>query len=738
MILQKTFDNKGVAAPLIISGIIGLAALAGIPFIKPVVEGAMGGIANVLAGLMELLLPAVGHIFIWLGGLAANLINIFAVMNPFDPNTLAPFIWNTFKNIVYVVIIFLSLYAGFMYITGKDDQAQQLIYKIIVIALLINFSFLFAKEIFNVSFVITKNLASNFGQDPTYCPYSNCVGTAIHTSLLTFANPEISQGLANALSSQKGGAGAGDLFARVQSIFAHMIVLILYFIYTTIMFIFAGLFVGRFVMITFLVGLLPLAIIEWAIPKHSGRWEQWTKTFMIWTINIPVLLILVLIGFSITTAGIAGDFSQKLQQLSDARIYGGASNADASAQAYAGLLRYLFIVAYYAFAINYAQKIGGGAAVFGVNFAKGTYLTMAGAVVGAGKIGMTPVRQRLGGGLEKMGDWGLASKLGGMPIVGGFLQKTTDVGKKMKEPGEDLKKRAEIIVNSYKDDLSKAFGRAASEKSPLSNAILKHIDEKKSTEEQINALGQLDDATRDKLLKDKKRFALPDKIKAILEASSSGDMADALDKLSKSKTNFSALQVITRTRGKEHLLETGFTQYYSGLNRQAKNLLGTNLSSYRLAKNSNIDLGELKSSDPSDLTKTDNLEKIPEIRTLDRLISVQPTGAILPSTAATTRDRVFNEPDNIENFVTDYIANPLTDTKTSIIGLGIDKSVLDFLNEGKYQDAREKISSSTLPDDIKKQFDYYMDFFDLAVTLKDKYNHFLPAASKINLKNFFK
>ena len=442
----QRYANRGIASLLIWGGLAGLAAIGGVFGFKTIGGAVAGDIAAGMAGFLNYLLPFVGQIFQWLGGLAANLINIFAVMNPFDASTLAPFIWNTFKNIAYVVLIFLGLYSGFMYIVGRDDEAKTIIFKILVIAFLINFTFLIAKEIFFVSFVITKNLACQFEGVPpggNSLPCSSAIGsneeggrgskigTAIHTSLLSFVNPENAKDLANLLPQNIDPSGDRDaeLMQHMYALFGNLVVLVLYFVYTTIMFIFAGLFVGRFVMVTFLVGLLPLAVIAWAIPKSGQKWADWSEAFLKWTINIPALLILVLIGFSIVSVGLSGNnFLDKFARFGDARLVG--EQQGNLPQAYAGLLRYFFIVAYYAFVINYAQKLGGGFATFGVNFAKGSYLAMGGTVAGAGKAGFKPIRAGIGEKVETFGD-----KLAGSGVAG-----TYNIGKQMRSLGESMQK----------------------------------------------------------------------------------------------------------------------------------------------------------------------------------------------------------------------------------------------------------------------------------------------------------
>jgi len=110
--------------------------LFGWSFPTDVAGGVALGVGNAFSNF---LLTAVNFFFFWLGYIDAQAINIFAVLNPFDANTLAPFIWNTFRNISYVGIIFFSLYSGFLWILGRDGPAKELLTKLLIVALVMNF-----------------------------------------------------------------------------------------------------------------------------------------------------------------------------------------------------------------------------------------------------------------------------------------------------------------------------------------------------------------------------------------------------------------------------------------------------------------------------------------------------------------------------------------------------------------------------------------------------------------------
>ncbi|KKS19209.1 MAG: hypothetical protein UU76_C0003G0012 [Parcubacteria group bacterium GW2011_GWC1_41_7] len=492
MTQRKHIKNRGLAPLLIAAGIGAIAVIGGAAFGRPILDAAGQSILNGMLHFLDFVLPLVRHVFWWLGGISANAINTFVLMNPFDSATLSPFLWETFKNIAYVVIIFFSLYAGFMWIVGRDSAAKPMIFKLLIIALLINFSFFIAKELFFVSHVVTKSLACSFGQNEKVQPGGEpCsqVGTAIYTGLLMFGDNNLVAGIKGDVEKLSSAESSSRLS---QLIFAHLVAFVLFFIFTSIMMILAGMFVGRFLIVSFLVGILPLAIISWASPKNNGHWEEWSKKYLTWLTNIPTLLLFILVGFSIVGVGLGDNFRDKLQANVDTRILMGNnanSNVDANAvKGYAGLIRFFFLVGYYAFAIVYAQQVGGKAAKFGHDFAVGSYLALGGAVRGAAVF--KPTRNLLGDRLEKTGKW-IEEK---NPAFLGIAMR--GMGTKMREAGkgmlaqkrERIEKDAKQFVEANKGDPQKLGQYLKNARGDQRLVIAKVIGEKLQRHEELQAV----------------------------------------------------------------------------------------------------------------------------------------------------------------------------------------------------------------------------------------------------------
>jgi hypothetical protein len=148
-----------------------------------------GAVANFFIGavnfLLDLLLPTISGFFDFLSKVAAVVINNFLAVNIFGTESLAAVLWETFKNIAYVALVFLSLLAGFQFILNRDDQARRMLFGIIIVALLINFTFLLARVFSETMIYITINLLKTVHPNPeavTSIGQSH-LGNILYTSL---------------------------------------------------------------------------------------------------------------------------------------------------------------------------------------------------------------------------------------------------------------------------------------------------------------------------------------------------------------------------------------------------------------------------------------------------------------------------------------------------------------------------------------------------------------------------
>jgi hypothetical protein len=466
-------------------------------------RGGLVGIAlDILNLIAYIVLPITDFFFRILSQLAATLINVFISLNPFTEYGAASFLWEFFKNIAYVVIVFLALIAGFEWILNREDPARRLLLGLLLIAFLINFTFVLAKEIFMAIWYLQIGIlqSANLGGEK-----DSQFGSLLYAALSIVPPTEVANKIVNELSpriaqqAQEQGAGAGSVH-NVQvaiNISGRLLGIFLNAIYSIIMFMFAGIAIGRFLILSFLVGVLPLACVAYTTPWYKSKWDEWWKMFFTWNVNILILIPLILIGIALIAT--QGSFNEvKIQQLFlnpvTTRPFG-ALTGDA-ALIIAIVIRSIFIALYFCFVVVVALTWGGRAADYGYRFGKWLWgSVIGGALLWAGKeVAGKPALDKLGSGLEKLGDT-LARTPG---WLGGPLR---SLGVRVKDLGEGLRKPVKKDIESQ----AKAIWEQIKDKSPeeiaqiiqrypaaLQKEIAKLAEKDKSADELIKIAGNID------------------------------------------------------------------------------------------------------------------------------------------------------------------------------------------------------------------------------------------------------
>ena len=464
-----------------------------------------GGLVAFALDMLNLIayivLPITDFFFRTLSQLAATLINVFISLNPFAEYGAASLLWEFFKNIAYVVIVFLALIAGFEWILNREDPARRLLLGLLLIAFLINFTFVLAKEIFMAIWYLQIGIlqSANLGGEK-----DSQFGSLLYAALSIVPPTEVANKIVNELSpriaqqAQEQGAGAGSVH-NVQvaiNISGRLLGIFLNAIYSIIMFMFAGIAIGRFLILSFLVGVLPLACVAYTTPWYKSKWDEWWKMFFTWNVNILILIPLILIGIALIAT--QGSFNEvKIQQLFlnpvTTRPFG-TLTGDA-ALIIAIVIRSIFIALYFCFVVVVALSWGGKAADYGYRFGKWLWgSVIGGALLWAGKeVAGKPVLDKLGSGLEKLGDT-LARTPG---WFGGPFRR---LGVRVKDLGEGLRKprretieaQAKAIWDAIKNwspaEIAQELGRYHV---PLNRELARLVHQDKSPDELLQIAANL-------------------------------------------------------------------------------------------------------------------------------------------------------------------------------------------------------------------------------------------------------
>ena len=489
------FKNKGVAwIPLLLVGV----AAGGILWYW--FRGGLVGIAlDILNLIAYIVLPITDFFFRTLSQLAATLINVFISLNPFAEYGAASLLWEFFKNIAYVVIVFLALIAGFEWILNREDAARRLLLGLLLIAFLINFTFVLAKELFMAIWYLQIGIlqSANLGGEK-----DSQFGSLLYAALSIVPPTEVANKIVNELSpriaqqAQEQGAGAGSVH-NIQvaiNISGRLLGIFLNAIYSIIMWMFAGIAIGRFLILSFLVGVLPLACVAYTTPWYKSKWDEWWKMFFTWNVNILILIPLILIGIALIAT--QGSFNEvKIQELFlnpvTTRPFGTLTGD--TALIIAIVIRSIFIALYFCFVVVVALTWGGRAADYGYRFGKWLWgSVIGGALLWAGKeVAGKPVLDKLGSGLEKLGDTLAMSRFGVFRSLGARVK---DLGEGLRKPvKKDIETQAKAIWEQIKDKSPEEIAQII-QRYPvaLQKEIAKLAEKEKSADELIKIAGNID------------------------------------------------------------------------------------------------------------------------------------------------------------------------------------------------------------------------------------------------------
>lgn len=157
---------------------------------------------------------------------------------------------------------------------------KQLLWKLVVMAILVNFGLVIARPIVGVS----DSLSNYFLQYISGGGSSGPNGLA--TALVGLFSPaKILNGAASAATSSSG--AANDFMAGMISLFFSIIICAVMFIALLAL---AVLLFVRYVYLAILLIVLPFAWLMWVFPKFSGQFSKWWDNFIKWTFFPAVAL----------------------------------------------------------------------------------------------------------------------------------------------------------------------------------------------------------------------------------------------------------------------------------------------------------------------------------------------------------------------------------------------------------------------------------------------------------------
>ena len=312
--------------------------------------GGIGGNALLfVSDFISTILSTVFGLIIWL---EAQIIDYLLSPSNFS-FTDAPIVkigWTLMRDLANMFFILILLTIAFATVLRMESYGmKRLLPKLIIAAILINFSLVFAGFVIDFSQVLTTFFIKQ------------AIGDDFGTITLKMAS---AMNITNFYKPSKEISGLGiikltsDAFAASTGIILTLVGLIITVFVFGAMAIFLVL---RIINIWWLLIVLPLAVVAAVIPDTSGRFKEWWNNFFKWTFFAPTFAFFIYLSLSIFSAG--GELTRDTFGATLPEAWNNAPAGLTVASAPAAIFQFILAITLMFYALIYAQKSGvwGGA-----------------------------------------------------------------------------------------------------------------------------------------------------------------------------------------------------------------------------------------------------------------------------------------------------------------------------------------------------------------------------------------
>jgi hypothetical protein len=252
-------------------------------------SGDQGLVSSGLEQLMEWVSQLFAG-FVYFGGVALNASAYYSIvkMGEFVGGQSAlQAAWATFRDIGNIVLLFGFVAIGFQTILQADTHhTRQRLVLLVIVAMTINFSSLVARGVIDVGNITAFQFykAFNGGAAPSGSDFTD------HGIADKFVAATKAQ---TTLAHTVPGTGLGTVSIT------YFLSIILYVIVAFVLFSLAFLFISRFVILTFLIVISPLAFAALVLPRFGSQAKKWWDTLLGNTFVAPITMLLLLISMKL-------------------------------------------------------------------------------------------------------------------------------------------------------------------------------------------------------------------------------------------------------------------------------------------------------------------------------------------------------------------------------------------------------------------------------------------------------
>lgn len=229
------------------------------------------------AGNLSILALKIASLLTYLSGIILNYVVWYTVVTMKDNMSNAGAIdasWKVIRDICNIAFIFILLYASIETILGVGKNVKDLIVRIIVVAVLINFSLFFTKFVIDVSNLMAMTFYDAIAPGALSASFSTGLSNSLMESLKI-----------NTIWETLGFSGTDLLVVGVMGTIVTLIAAFVFFAISLLLII-------RFVVLIFVLILSPIAFIAYILPQAEKYREQWKDALIGQAFFAPIYFML--------------------------------------------------------------------------------------------------------------------------------------------------------------------------------------------------------------------------------------------------------------------------------------------------------------------------------------------------------------------------------------------------------------------------------------------------------------
>jgi hypothetical protein len=252
-------------------------------------------------GYLSVIILQLAHLLVWLAGAILNYAVQYSVVNMKENIDHADSVnnaWKVIRDVSNMAFIFVLLFAAIKTIIGQGQNTQKLIVRIVVVAILMNFSLFFTRFIIDISNVIALTFYDAIAPGALM---ADGVNRGLSASLMEPLH------LQSIMDSTTGLDGTKLFIIGVMGTIFSLIAAFVFFAV-------AIMFIIRFVVLIFVMVLSPIAFISFVLPEAEKFRNQWWGALSGQAFFAPVYFLLTWVVIAISRGVLqpSGSFSEAI------------------------------------------------------------------------------------------------------------------------------------------------------------------------------------------------------------------------------------------------------------------------------------------------------------------------------------------------------------------------------------------------------------------------------------------